>query len=194
MYRLERIFVWIMRMHCCRGFGIQSPTDYSFVCNVVNEHYPYDSYSDLRKLFPDISWKVRKLCCLYFRISNFLQPDIVAGIFADKVYNAYLYAGCNKAVILDNSEFGAIDSRDVKGLFIAPISDTAFPLFFAKVLETAGEQSILVVEGIHCSSEAKKHWRAIQSDERIGVTFDLYYAGIAFFDKKRYKQNYKINF
>jgi hypothetical protein len=34
----------------------------------------------------------------------------------------------------------------------------------------------------------------VERDVRTGVTFDLYYCGIVFFDKKRHKMNYKVNF
>ena len=31
MNLLTRLFVWLSRLHHCRGFGIQSPTDYWLV-------------------------------------------------------------------------------------------------------------------------------------------------------------------
>jgi len=34
----------------------------------------------------------------------------------------------------------------------------------------------------------------VTQDKRTGVTFDLYYCGIVFFNKKRFKQNYIVNF
>ena len=44
MNRARRILTWIRRIRHCRGFGIQSPTDYRFVRNVINENYPYHAY------------------------------------------------------------------------------------------------------------------------------------------------------
>lgn len=193
MYRLQRIIVWIMRMHCCRGFGIQSPSDYAFVRYVVNEHYPYYSYSDLKSLLPDVGDRARKLYCLYFRIANFLQPDVIVGYSADEALKAYLHAGCKRVVIMNDSDESAyLHGRTA--LFVASLCDAGFEQMVSRTLDVASERSILVVEGIHRSNEAKARWRAIQADERAGVTFDLYYAGIVFFDRKRHKQSYKINF
>ena len=188
-------FVWLMRIHCCRGFGIQSPSDYAFVRYVVNEHYPYYSYSDLKALMPHVDWKTRKLCCLYFRIANFLQPDVIFGSFCAQAYYGYLHAGCNKALIIGRMEMQTMSvDHIVKGLFVISVSDADFTSLLAKVIGVAGESSIMVVEDIYADKEAKARWREIKADERVGVTFDLYYAGIVFFDLKRYKQSYKINF
>ena len=41
--------VWLSRINHCRGFGVQSPSAYAFIRYVVNEHYPYYAYEDLRK-------------------------------------------------------------------------------------------------------------------------------------------------
>jgi len=59
------------------------------------------------------------------------------------------------------------------------------------MLPKCHEGSVMVVEGIYRDPQ---RWRAIVQDERVGVTFDLYYCGIIFFDNKRYKQHYIINF
>ena len=66
MNRLQQVFVWLSRIHRCRGFGIQSPTDYAFVRYVVNEHWPYYAYD----LLPNDAWLTRKLGKLYFRLAN----------------------------------------------------------------------------------------------------------------------------
>ena len=36
MQRLRHAFVWLMRIGHCRGFGVQSPTDYWLVRYVIN--------------------------------------------------------------------------------------------------------------------------------------------------------------
>ena len=54
---MNRWLVWLSRIHHCRGFGIQSPTDYAFVRYVVNEHWPYYAYDQLTA----DSWLNKKL-------------------------------------------------------------------------------------------------------------------------------------
>ena len=73
MNKLKRYFRWLCRIGYCRGFGVQSPSAYRFIRYVINEHYPYYAYSDLRSELPDVSWLERKRMELYFRIANFRQ-------------------------------------------------------------------------------------------------------------------------
>lgn len=73
--RLRRGVLWMSRAKYCRGFGIQSPWAYRFVRYVVNEHYPYYAYDDLRPLFPHLSKRERRVCELYLRIANHQQAD-----------------------------------------------------------------------------------------------------------------------
>ena len=40
----------------------------------------------------------------------------------------------------------------------------------------------------------RRLWRSVVAEMQGVVTFDLYYCGLVFFDKKRFKQNYVINF
>ena len=53
---------------------------------------------------------------------------------------------------------------------------------------------MLIVEGIKKNEQAKQLWNIIKETERVKISFDLYYAGVALLDEKRYKQHYKINF
>ena len=46
------------RIGHCRGFGIQSPTDFMFVREVVNEHWPYYAYTETGK---DDNWLRKKM-------------------------------------------------------------------------------------------------------------------------------------
>ena len=172
MNQLKRCLVWLSRIHRCRGFGIQSPTDYSFVRYVVNEHWPYYAYEQFR----DDDWLTRKLGYLYFRLANYVQPQMM---MADR-YQRYWHAGCKKtdfAPNINKVELARIDINDSEG--------------FERLIERCTQRSIIVVEGIW---RDRRYWHQIERDERTSITFDLYYCGIVFFDKNRFKHNYKINF
>jgi len=62
------------------------------------------------------------------------------------------------------------------------------------LIKRATDASLLIVEGIHRNGETRRSWARILQDKRVRVSFDLYYCGLLFFDKKKYKQHYKINF
>ena len=95
--KLKYAIIWLSRINKCRGFGVQSPTAYSFIRYVINEHYPYYAYGDMDIACPDLSWKELKLFRLYFRIANYSQADtwLLNGVFADALLS-YVKAGCNK--------------------------------------------------------------------------------------------------
>lgn len=172
MTQISRWLVWLSRIHRCRGFGIQSPTDYAFVRYVVNEHWPYYAYEELRAC----DWLTEKLGRLYFRLANWRQPRTMV---ADK-YQRYWQAGCRKTAFTATVETVELARVEVE--------DRAA---WETVVQHCDEHSVVVVEGIW---RARALWESIRRDERTGLTFDLYYCGIVFFDKKRYKHHYTINF
>lgn len=172
MNRLKAFFVWLGRIGHCRGFGIQSPADYWLVRYVINEHWPYYKYAELGR---GDDWLARKLGLLYFRLANWRQPAV---IMSDG-YREYLQAGCRKASFGESSEL-------IRLTLEGDVRDR-----LAAIYEKANERTVLIVEGIW---KNKALWREIARDERTGITFDLYYCGIALFDKKRTKHNYIINF
>ena len=172
MERFIHLFVWLSRIRHCRGFGIQSPTDYWLVRYVINEHWPYYQYEALKD---GDDWLTRKLGRLYFRLVNWRQPSVIES----DGYRKYLQAGCNGA------HFGA--STELIRLTLAGDYRGRLLSIYNKV----GDGAVLIVEGIR---HDRDFWRAIQDDERTGITFDLYYCGLVVFDSKRHKQNYIINF
>ena len=91
MTSLPRWLVWLSRIHHCRGFGIQSPTDYAFVRYVVNEHWPYYAYDELH----EDQWLREKLGRLYLRLANWRQPSV---ILSDD-YHQWFHAGCAKSIL-----------------------------------------------------------------------------------------------
>ena len=172
MIWLMRPFVWLCRIGHCRGFGIQSPTDYWVVRYVINEHWPYYKYESLGK---EDNWLSRKLGRLYFRLSNWLQPSVIESDH----YQNYLKAGCNKAVFGDSSEL------------ICLSLENDYHDRLSNIYNKVNEATVLVVEDIW---KDMTFWQEIVSDERTGITFDLYYCGIVMFDKNRHKQIYIVNF
>ena len=172
MNQFKRMMVWLRRIGHCRGFGIQSPTDYRFVRSVVNERCPYYAYESLGR---DDDWLKRKLGRLYFRIINDRQPAVVVDWLG---VDEYLKAGCRTAQI--------VKSTDRIELAFLPIQ-----MDYQGLFNLCDDSSVVVFQDIYRN---KPLWHCIEYDPRTSVTFDLYYCGVVFFDKKRAKQNYIVNF
>ena len=174
MKLLTRTLVRLTRIHHSRGFGIQSPTDYAFVCQVLNEHWPYYAYSQIREK----DWLRRKLGRLYLRLANWRRP---AAMLRDE-YQPWFQAGCAKTVFYDPSDLPP-QPVELARINIAQDPD--------ELLSRCDRRSVVIVEGIH---QATSRWRALQQDRRVGTTFDLYDCAILFFDTTKYKHHYIINF
>jgi hypothetical protein len=101
------------------------------------------------------------------------------------LYDQYIRRGCLKAQIYHDVNIS--EKAD-----IILISDNSIPL--ADIFELMHPHSILIVEGIKKNEQAKQLWNIITETECVKISFDLYYAGVALLDEKRYKQHYKINF
>ena len=196
MYYLERLWIWITRLACCRGFGIQSPSAYSFVRYVVNEHYPYYAYADLAASFPQLGKRERKLGEFYFRLANFAQANqwLCCGPIPHWL-GPYVQAGCKRTAVvgLEDADLRAIASAE-QPLVVHLLDPLRAEETYERVLPMLNQKSILVVEGIGCSHHARQLWQKLRHDSRTGVTFDLHYCGLVFFDTVRPKQHYVINF
>lgn len=177
MNRVHSWLVWLSRIHRVWGFGIQSPADYAFVRNVINEHWSYYAYEELR----GDDWLTQKLGRLYFRLANWRQPS---QMHRDG-YERYWQAGCRRLQMVDACPGQAANPQPVE-LARQDIEDDT-----EELLAACDEHSVVVVEGLWRN---RQRWREIQQDHRVGTTFDLYYCGILFFDKQRYKHQYIINF
>lgn len=170
--RMRYVCVGVRRFSRCLGFGIQSPTDYSFVRDVINEHRPYYAYEWLGR---DDSWEYRRLGLLYFRIANWHQPStLFDGVGAID----YLQEGCRHSRIASAHE--KVD------LAVASLASDV-----SVVLDRCNDHAVLIVEDIQ---DYAPQWKELIGNGKVTVSFDLYYCGIVFFDKKRVKQHYLINF
>lgn len=201
MYKIRRALVWLRRSRHSRGFGVQSPWAYRFIRYVINEHYPYYSYSDLEDKWKEHGKKERKLCRLYFRISNFLQSPLAIDCSdSSDMFVDYVTSGCKRTKIikvLSESPMADIDAAlsTVESIpFLRLVLQGDYRMMLEKAAEKTNEKSLFVIEGINKSKATKAFWKEIVSSERFTTTFDLYYCGIIFFDHKRYKENYIVNF
>lgn len=198
---IKRIFIWISRIGYCRGFGIHSPWAYRMVRYVINEHYPYYAYEILDKRFPKIDIVTRKLCKLCLRLVTCLQPRVVVCVGDNSdVFAEYINAGCRKSMYIATS--ADVCSDDFKRMldrmggadFIRIVPQGNFYDLFHVVCNSVTNGSMIMLHDIYSDSYARRLWRYIVKDLHGVVTFDLYYCGLVFFDDKRYKKNYIINF
>lgn len=185
-YKIRRMALWLRRCPYSRGFGVQSPSAYRFIRYVVNEHYPYYAYDDLRRAIPGIAPSWRRQCRLYFRIANYAQAEEWWEMAPeDEAVRAYVEAGCHKTRITRHAARPGV---------IRMAMDSSAKEAFARCLAKAPPEALLIVEGIHRSKSALRLWRRMADHPRTSVSFDLYTCGILFFDKKRIKQHYIVNF
>lgn len=199
---LRRTLVWLRRIGHCRGFGVQSPWAYSMVRYVINERYPYYAFAPLAAKYRRQGRVKRKLGELYLRLANSVQPSAVVDFCddADDAFWEYVSAGCRKAKHVEARRMGC-DEPEIIGALPAEgavmvrlrMSEQP-PLYINKVWQAAKSGWVIIVEDIHRSSKARQQWREWGEERSDVVTFDLYYCGLVFFDDKRYKQNYIINF
>lgn len=201
-----------------RGFGIQSPVAFRFVTNVLKETHPFYAYDKLNDLVKGCKEQNAGYCRRIFRIANYLHPDImiIAGAGGGAVPCA-LAAACGKARIYiigscsafssavndflqkhsfhemaGNESLQPIMEERTGGLLIY-IGDTPS---YAETLKTAikyaNKHTVIIVEGIHKNSDRLALWEKTVKNPATVVTYDIYSAGIIFFDNEKQKQHYKL--
>lgn len=193
LYFLKSSWIWLKRCTHCRGFGVQSPSAYQFIRYVINEHYPYYAYDELKEHMNMLSKHQHKLGRLFFRLANFWQPDFC---YCDQPqFLKYAQAGSHRmksgeiSEFLEKSAFYCVPNSDriliwVDLEYVADVLD--------ELLTKCTSQTLLVVNGINNKNRAL--WKKLQADVHVGITYHLYYCGIVFFDKSVYKQHYEVNF
>lgn len=190
MNMLKRYIVWLSRMSHSRGFGVQSPSAYRFIRYVLCEHYPYYAYADLRQGQPSQPWLVRKRMELYFRLANFRQANCFMSNGHDiPLLERYVVAGCRKTRVTTDMPHG---DTAVEIARVCPVDGCEE--WLDSLLAHADKHTVLVVEDIAENSKARHMWQKLIGSHKVSVSYDLYWAGVAFFDTDRYKTTYIVNF
>ncbi len=201
---LQRLLVWLLRIRHCRGFGVQSPWAYGFVTDVINHRKSFNAYKTLSDAFPRASFIERKNGEFFLRLSDFSQFSSVFSCYCDAstddLLAAYVSAGCSKATYVRCNSFLKLKTELEVRLAEHPV------LVIVDTFSAAWERSIESMQGllkdgdflvaldIHAMCETKKRWNSIINNVANGLTFDLYYVGVVYFDSKRYSEHFKINF
>lgn len=190
-YRVKWIWNWIHRMGYSRGFGVQSPSAYSFIRYVLTEHYPYYAYDELKMRFKSFDHATKKKGRLYFRLANYAQASHWFDYHSAKQpYAAYVHEGCRKTV------FQAIDGKTIPNAFrIARLSMTEdYQAVYEALCKVATDDSILILEGINANKDTKAFWKRVQESQKATRTYDLFLCGIIVFDTSKHKHHYIVNF
>lgn len=193
-YKVQRYLHWLRRIKYCRGFGVQSPSAYRFIRYVINEHYPYYAYDELRKELTRLDSLTRKRMELYFRVANFRQASLWLD-FCERndVIATYVGRGCHATQVRRITDLQQITADDrIEVLRICPTAGSEAVLEAA--LQQTDDHTLFIIEDIGYNDTAKRMWQKLLESDITSVSYDLYYLGIAFFDRKRYKNNYIVNF
>lgn len=195
-YKIKALVVWLQRMKHIQGFGIQSPSAFSFDRKVINDHTSYPIYAELKRLGNTLTAVGRKKARLLYRINRFAEADRFC-FYPMKLsaYESYVKAACEKTLVEEAKtlgEEGEGTASDGSAIYFLTVSEHC-QAFYERLRTTINAQSFVIVDDIKRNAETRAFWQQVLDDERVSFSFDLYHIGIAFFDK-RPKQNYIINF
>lgn len=190
MFRfLDYIFCRTCRLFRTLGFGVQSPFAYHFIRKVIKGN---DCISirilEKKDDMEIVSKQVKILANFYYRFSRFLHVSVwylSPNLFP--IYSQFIKEG------YPHTQVKCLSSS-LTTFSVAHISDKDDYLKACdRLLEIANSHSVLIFEGIHKDIDVFLFWKRLVNDSRTFVSFDLYYCGVIFFDKKMYKRNYKVN-
>jgi predicted O-methyltransferase YrrM len=67
--------------------------------------------------------------------------------------------------------------------------------YYRQLLQAMNENSVMIFDDIHWSSEMEQAWEEIKKDDAVTLTIDLFFIGLVFFRKEnKVKQHFTIRF
>lgn len=202
--RLKRPFIWIKRFRHRCGYGVHSPFAFEFITNVIYEKAPYYAYKELEQQKRRSHIRInrfsllRKKNRLLFRLVNRIQPVTIWDVGSISSVSSYLQAAKRSAdyiAVADSSSLPVYADVVVDFVYIHEPENIEFvKAAWQHCIRRVSQHSVIVLEGIHYTDDMRAFWEQCVSDERVGITFDLYDLGIMLFDKSKIKQHYIVNF
>ena len=133
-----------------------------------------------------------------FRLVNKVQPDTIIEVGRPSSTTLYLQSAKPSASYLFASDLSELFLDADTSVDFLYLNDYRNPALLEEVFNICSRRttsnSLFVVHGICYSKAMKNLWKQLQNDERVGITFDLYDAGLLFFDTTKIKQHYIVNF
>lgn len=202
----RRIWNWCRRFRHRCGYGVHSPSDFFLITSVIYEKLPYYAYDKLKKSaasksLPHYREKVNRLL---FRLVNYFCPDLMIEVGKGNG-EAFRYMQAARAsmdaVSLEGTDWNEVHHRlkqELDRMQRVDFLHIAHTPYYKEVFEMAfpylHDRSSVIIGDIYASKEREEWWKHLVADERVRLTFDLYDIGFMFFDSKRYKQNFIVNF
>lgn len=205
---------WINRKRHNRGFGIQSPSTFFFITQVLREKKPYYAYRRLDKAVGDNRRHSRRLARELFRIANHHKPANCISVGTVEAACAmssarpsvpqYLLApGTGMTpeakALLQERNCRIIDNADTFAAVLGEIGTIGMLCITAdareileKALQHTDSNSLIVIAGIHRDKAAQEWWQQVVDRRETVITFDMYSYGLLFFNRERIKQHYKL--
>lgn len=191
-----------MRFRHRKGYGVQSPFAYNFICEIVNNHEMYYAFEKLKEERKNISTEklrnTEKIDKLFFRLANFVQPrNAIIPIVGTDMMKYYIQNGCRSTKIYtyrNNEDLGNILNtlENIGLIYISTDIDSS--AIIKKVLPTLPQSSIIIIEGIHHNHTVSEQWKQLKKNIENALTFDLYEIGLILPHKDFPSQHYIVNF
>ena len=209
---------WINRKRHNRGFGIQSPSAFFFITQVLKERHGYYAYEELDEIAGSLREMKKRNCRRLFRIANHFRPGnciTVASLTAACAISS-ARSSAKHLLITENREMPQAiaeylaahrcchkSGSTLQLLEKHLAEESAKSLIFigecenqSALLETAikhsNKECIIIVEGIYKDKEHQSLWQQAVASPKATVTYDAYSFGIISFDNEKKKQNYKL--
>ncbi|KAA6344801.1 hypothetical protein EZS27_007592 [termite gut metagenome] len=203
---LQRPFIWLIRFCYRFMYNVHSPFAFNLITQVIYEKKPYYAYREVKieerkqVRLRGKGWihESKKINRLLFRLVNMAQPDTIVDVGTLSSSSLYLQAGKLSADYVSASDLTELFLEKDVAIDFLYLHNDKNPALVEDVFQVCAgrihQQSVFVIEGICYSKQMKNLWKRMIADDRVGVTFNLYYAGILFFDKTKVKQHYKVCF
>ena len=213
---MGKIGNWINRQRHNRGYGVQSPSAFFFVTQVLKERLPYYAYPILEAIAKEEGYPSKRAKEL-FRIANHHAPANCIAIGSPTIACAMATAktsvktycitktthgkkandlldklGCK--VLSGNTlkEFATVlnELKEIGILYIGNTPQRAELLDIA--LRYTNDSSLIVIDDIHSDDTTKRWWQTVVDNPKTIITYDLYSYGLLYFNKERIKQHYTL--
>ncbi len=173
---------------------LESPKIYEFIFRLTNYAHP----QTILEIGTSVGASSVYLSCCRKK-ARFITVDknSPANVLANTLFKNYsgnIDFRFGDVSALVSGAISELDSLDFLFLHAGNYPLNAVQLMFEQCISKSNAGSVFLIQDIHKSSTLKNWWKNIQLDDRVGITFDLYDFGIIFFDRKKIKQHYVVNF